>query len=255
MRSELLGLFKAKYLRRTKAWTPQDDIPTCHSSSSSLCPRTVLATSGKARLLSRGSDFLTAGRVANSGCGTFSTHILLGVSQHSRGVAGWVSLHPWGVFLPKPHGPKLPSAGLWSGGNDGDIFSILHCNLDSISKSRDITLLTKVHKAMVFPVVTYRYERWTINKAECWRIAVLDKTLESPLDSKGIKPVNPKGNQPWICIGRTDAPIHWSPDVKSWHLGKYLDAGKDWEQEEKRMTEDKIASPTQWIWISANSRK
>ena len=66
---------------------------------------------------------------------------------------------------------------------------------------------------------------------------VLEKTLESPLDSKEIKPVNPKGNQPWIFIGRTDAeaeaPILWPPDVKSWLIGKDPDAGKYWGQEEK----------------------
>ena len=64
---------------------------------------------------------------------------------------------------------------------------------------------------------------------------VLEKTLESPLDSKEIKPLNHKGNQSWIFIGRTDAeaPILWPPDVKSWLIGKDLDAGKDWGQEEK----------------------
>ena len=65
---------------------------------------------------------------------------------------------------------------------------------------------------------------------------VLEKTVESSLDSKEIKLVNPKGNQPWIFIGRTDAeaeaPILWPPDVKNWHIGKDLDAGKDWRQEE-----------------------
>ena len=75
-------------------------------------------------------------------------------------------------------------------------------NLDSILKSRDITLLTKVHivKAMVFPIVMYRCENWTIKKAKHQTtdvfIAVLEKTLESPLNCKEIKPVNPKGNQP-----------------------------------------------------------
>ena len=66
---------------------------------------------------------------------------------------------------------------------------------------------------------------------------MLEKFLESPLDSKEIQPVNPKGNQSWICIGRTDAeaeaPILWPPDAKSWLTGKYPDAGKDWRQEEK----------------------
>ena len=71
---------------------------------------------------------------------------------------------------------------------------------------------------------------------------VLEKTLESPLDSKEIKPVNPKGNQPWIFIGRTDgeAPIVWPPDTKSWLIWKDPEAGKDWGQEEKGTTEDEI---------------
>ena len=71
----------------------------------------------------------------------------------------------------------------------------------------------------------------------CIWIMVLEKTLESPLDSKEIKPVNPKGNQPWIFIGRTDveAPVLWPPDVKSQPTGKEPDAGKDWGQEEKGM--------------------
>ena len=93
-------------------------------------------------------------------------------------------------------------------------------NLDSILESRDITLLTKVHlvKAMVFPVVMDRCESWTI-KAELQRInsfKQLEKTLETPLDSKEIKPVSPKVNKTWIVIGRTnaEAPILWSVDVK-----------------------------------------
>ena len=85
-------------------------------------------------------------------------------------------------------------------------------NLDSILKSRNITLPTKIHIviAMVSPVVMYGCDSWTIKKAECWRIDAfqlwhLEKTLESPLDSKEIKPVNPKQNQPWIFIERTHA--------------------------------------------------
>ena len=116
----------------------------------------------------------------------------------------------------------------------------------SVLKNRDITLLTKVHivKAMVFPVVMYRYESWTHRKKEgwvpknwCFWTVVLEKTLESPLDSKEIKPVNPEGNQPWIFIGRTDAeaaaPLLWLPDAKSWLTGKDPDAGKEWRQKEK----------------------
>ena len=70
-------------------------------------------------------------------------------------------------------------------------------DLDTILKSKDITLLTKFHmvKAMVFPVVMYRYESWTIKKAECFQTVVLEKTFKSLLDCKEIKPVNPKGNQ------------------------------------------------------------
>ena len=110
-------------------------------------------------------------------------------------------------------------------------------NLDSIFKSRDITLPIKVClvKAMVFPVVMYRCESWTIKKAECQRIAAFElwcwRRLASPSDNKEIKPVNPKGNQPWIFSGRTDAeaevPIFWPPDSKSWLTGKDPYAGKN----------------------------
>ena len=104
-------------------------------------------------------------------------------------------------------------------------------NLDSIFKSRDITLPTKVLlvKAVVFPVVMYGCESWTVKKAECRRIwcfwtVVLEKTLESPLDCKEIQPVHSKGDQSWVFIGRTDAeaetPIFWPPHVKSWLIGK-----------------------------------
>ena len=73
---------------------------------------------------------------------------------------------------------------------------------------------------------------------------MLEKTLECPLDSKEIKPINPKGNLSWIYIGRTDAeaeaPTLWPPDVKNWLIWKDPDAGKDWKQEEKRVTEDEM---------------
>ena len=107
---------------------------------------------------------------------------------------------------------------------------------------------TKVHlvKAMVFPVVMYGCESRTVKKAERWRTDAfeLEKTLESPLDCKEIRPVSPKGNQFWIFTGRTDAeaetPILWPPDVKSQLIGKDPHAGKDWRQEEKGMTEDEM---------------
>ena len=96
-------------------------------------------------------------------------------------------------------------------------------NLDSILKSRDITLSKKICpvKAMVFQVVMYRCESWTIKKAERQRIDAfeLEKALESPLDCKEIQSVHPKGDQSWVFIGRTDAEVEililWSPDVKS----------------------------------------
>ena len=123
-------------------------------------------------------------------------------------------------------------------------------NLDSVLQSRDITLQTKVHlvKAMVFPVVMYGCESWTIKKAERWRIDAFElwcwRRLLSPLDSKELKPPNPKGNQPWIFIGRTDAEaevaILWPPDVKSWLIRKDHDTGKDWRQDDKGKTEDEM---------------
>ena len=99
-------------------------------------------------------------------------------------------------------------------------------NLDSIFKSRDITLPTKVRlvKATVFPVVMYGCECWTVKKAECQRIDAfevwcLQKTLESPMDCKEIHPVHSKGDQSWVFIGRTDAeaetPVLWPPHAKS----------------------------------------
>ena len=111
-------------------------------------------------------------------------------------------------------------------------------NIDSVLKSRDITLPTKVHivKAMVFPVVTYGW-MWKLNHKESWVpknwcfwTMVLKKTLESHLNYKEIKSVYPKGNQSWIFLGSIDAeaetPILWPPDMKNWLTGKDLGAGK-----------------------------
>ena len=93
-------------------------------------------------------------------------------------------------------------------------------------------------------------ESWA-PKNWCFWTVVLEKTLESPLDCKEIKPVNPKGNQPWIFIGRTDAeaetPIFWPPEVKSWLIWKDPDAGKDWRPEEKGMTEDEMVGWHHWL--------
>ena len=121
-------------------------------------------------------------------------------------------------------------------------------------------------QSYAFSSIMYGCESWAIKKVErqrpdifklwCWR-----RNLESPLDCKEIKPVSPKGNQPWLSIGRTiveaEAPIFWPPDVKSWRTGKHPDDGKDWRQKENGVAEDeivKIVSPTQWTWIWAYSR-
>ena len=130
-------------------------------------------------------------------------------------------------------------------------------NLDSILKSKDITLPTKTHlvKAMVFPVVMYGYEldykESQVPKNWCFWTVVLDKTLESLLGCKEIQPVHPKGNQSWIFIGRTDAntetPILWPPDVKSWLIWRDPDAGKDWRREKKGTTEDEMVGWYRWL--------
>ena len=136
-------------------------------------------------------------------------------------------------------------------------------NLDSVLKSKDITLSTKVHlvKAMVFPVVMYGCESCTVKKAEPQRIDAFElwcwRRLLSLLDCKEINPVNPKGNQSWIFIGRTDAeaetPILWPSHVKSWLIGKDSDAGRHCGQEEKGTTEDEwLDSITDSMEVSLN---
>ena len=124
-------------------------------------------------------------------------------------------------------------------------------NLDSILKSRDITLPTNVClvEAMVFPVVMYGWESWIVKKVEHWRIDAFElwcwRRLESPMDCQENPPVHPKGDQSWVFTGRTDAeaetPILWPPHGKSWFIGKDPDAGREWVQEEKGMTEDEMA--------------
>ena len=122
-------------------------------------------------------------------------------------------------------------------------------NLDSILKNRDITLTTMVHlvKAMVFPCS--HILMWELNHKEgwawknsCFRTLVLEKILQGPLECKEIKSLNPKGNQPWIFIGRAhaEAPILWPRDARSQLIGKDCDAGQDGRQEEKGATEDKM---------------
>ena len=121
-------------------------------------------------------------------------------------------------------------------------------NLDSILKSRDIILSTKVCLVKVFPVVMYGCEIWTIKKLIAEELMLLncgvEEDLESPLGCKEIKPVNPKGNQSLIFIGRTEAEaeasntlVTWCEELTHW---KDSDAGKDWRQKQKRVAEDEM---------------
>ena len=116
-------------------------------------------------------------------------------------------------------------------------------NLDSILKSRNITLPTKVPSSQSYGFPSRHVWMWELDYRESWALknwcfwtVVLEKTLESPLDCKEIQPVSPKGHQPWIFIGRTDAeaetPILWPPDGKNWLIWKDPDAGNDqrWER-------------------------
>ena len=129
---------------------------------------------------------------------------------------------------------------------------LFHCsqlNLD-LDSSRDFILPVKVRlvKAMVFPLIMYGCDSWTVKKAESQKIYAFQlwywKTLKSPLVSKEIKPVNLKGNQPWIFIGRIEAEVEalilWPPDEESQLIRKDPVAGKDWGQEEKGTIEDEM---------------
>ena len=127
-------------------------------------------------------------------------------------------------------------------------------NLNSIFKSRDIT--NKGLSSQSYGISSSCVWIWKLDHKEGWgaknwclQIVVLEKTLTSPLDSKEIQPVNPKGNQPWIFIGRTEAEttIHWPPDAKNWLTGKDLDAGKDWRWEGKGTTEDGMVGWHHWL--------
>ena len=130
-------------------------------------------------------------------------------------------------------------------------------NLDSILKSRDITLPMSVNivKDMVFPVVIYGCENWTIKgwalKNWCFRTVMLEKTLESSLGNREIKPVNSKGNQPWIftenIYAKADVSMLWPLDVKIWPIRKDPDAEKDWGQGEKGATEDEMVGCHCWL--------
>ena len=133
-------------------------------------------------------------------------------------------------------------------------------NLDHILKSRDITLSTKVHlvKFMVFPVVMYGCESWTIKKAEHQRIYAFElRCLESPLDCKEIQPVHPKGNQSWIFIGSIDADatlILWPPELKNCKRPWCWERLQAVREAGDRGWDGWMASLTQWTWVWVGSR-
>ena len=123
-------------------------------------------------------------------------------------------------------------------------------NWDSILKSRHY-FANKGSSSQGYGFSSSHVWMWELNYKEgwvpknwCFRTVFPEKTLQSPLDCKDIKPVHPKGNRPWIFNGRTgaeaEAPILWPPDAKSWIIGKDLDAGKDWRQKEKSAAENEM---------------
>ena len=126
-------------------------------------------------------------------------------------------------------------------------------NLDSVLQSRDIHYFSNTgSSSQGYGFSSGHVWMWDLNCEESWAPknwcfcnVVLEKTLESPLDSKEIQPVHPKGDQSWVFTGRNDAkdetPILWPPHGKSWLIGKDPDAGRDWGQEERGMTEDEMA--------------
>ena len=129
-------------------------------------------------------------------------------------------------------------------------------NLDKLLKSRDITLPAKVCLVKAMGFSSSHVWMWELDYKESWApknwcfwTVVLEKTLESPIGGKVIPPVNPKGDQSWILIGRTDAEtlILWPPDAKSWLIWKDPDAGKDWRWEEKGTTKDEMVGWHHWL--------
>ena len=133
-------------------------------------------------------------------------------------------------------------------------------NLDNILKSRDITLSTNGPSSQGYGFSNSHVWMWELGYKESWApqnwcfwTVVLEKTLEIPLDCKEIQPVHHKGDQSWVFIGRTDVeaetPIFWPPDTKSWLICKDPDAGIDWRQEEKGMTEDEMVG---WHWLNGH---
>ena len=124
-------------------------------------------------------------------------------------------------------------------------------NLDSILKKQRHYFADKGTSSPSYGFSSSHVWMWELDHIEgwvpknwCFHIVVLEKTLESPLDCKEIQPLHPRGNQSWIFIGRTDAeaetPVLWPPDAKNWLIGKDPDSGKDWGQEQKRVSDEMV---------------
>ena len=153
----------------------------------------------------------------------------------------------WHFILGSPKSLQMVTAAM----KLKDACSFLH-------KSRDITLPIEGLSSQSYDFSNSHVWMWALDYKENWapknwwfQTVVLEKTLESPLDCKEIQPVHPKGDQSWVFIGRTDAeaetPILWPPDGNIWLTGKGPDAGKDWRQEKKGMTEDETVGWHYWF--------
>ena len=159
------------------------------------------------------------------------------------------------AFLPRSKGLLIS----WLQSPSGVILEPKKIKSDTVSTSICHEVMGPNGMILVFWMLSFKpaislssftFIKRLFSSSSLWTV-VLEKTLESPLDCEEIKPVNPKGNQSWIFIGRTDtvaeAPILWSPDMKNWLIWKDLDAGKDWRQEEKGMTEDEMVRWHNWL--------
>ena len=169
--------------------------------------------------------------------------------------------HHKSILLPRSlltHGFRIHWCSLWKPDIIRQVTNLVMTNLDSILKSRDITLPTKVHLVKSYGFSCSHEWMWELDYKESWAqknwcfwTVVLEKALESPLDCKEIQPVHPKGDQSWVFIGRTDveaeAPILRPPDAKNQLIWKDPDAGKDWGQEEKGTTEDEMVGWHHWL--------
>jgi len=165
-------------------------------------------------------------------------------------------------------GSKITADGDWSHETKRSLLlgRKVMINLDSILKSKRHYFANKSPSSQSYGFSSGHVWMWELDYKESWALKnwcfwtmVLEKTLESPLDCKEIQPVNTKGNQSWIFIGRTDAEaetwMFWPPDAKKWLIGKDPDAGKDWRWEEKGGDRgwDGWMAPTQWTWVWVNS--